>query len=401
MGAYFDSVVVPGDVRASVKGLLTEWMARKGFELQPVPPLFHSLDDLERAAIVGSNERGTVVLLSAPDETDRFLWELRRLGRPSLRLWLLGSDVWGYSLIESDTVATTFSSNPDYYGPGKGPVGDPRGDPELVARLFSVPSGARELARLQRKRKLFAEEIVEAFCAVLGVRMAAASYAYALEDEVRGMDEMKVDRLLFAKPRSAEVSTIGGPVVIEPPRPARTPRPPLPPGYKLASAIVWVAILPLRISKGFSRMVHKLRAAPPEEQPPRRPWFRAEGDRLISDRYRCSIALPAGATASTGAPLGDALAFDVEGARIAVVSRPRSQSRGLLTLPEGSIVELDEPFAAGPFRGRRIRSLAGAAVHERAIIETPHALYAVVCGDVRSPATAAALRDAAASLRTP
>jgi len=400
MGAYFDSVVVPGDVRAAVNGLLVEWMARKGFELQAVPPLFHSLDDLERAAFVGSNARGTVVLLSAPDETERFLWELRRLGVPSLRLWLLGSDVWGYSLVEDDAVVATFSSNPDYYGQGKGPGGDPRGDPERVARLFGVPAKARELARLQRKRKLFAEEIVEAFCAVLGVRMAAASYGYALEDEVPGMEEMKVDRLLFARPRTQGVSTIGGPLVHEAPRPTRPPRTPRPPGFKLVGAIVWVAILPLRISTGFSRMLHKLRSPPPEAQPPRRPWFRVEGDRLISDRYRCSVALPSGATASTGAPLGDALAFDVEGTRIALVSRPRSQARGMLTLPEGAIVEVDEPFAADNFRGRRIRYLAGAAVHERVIIETPHALYALACNDARSAAVVSALRAAGASLRT-
>src|SRR3954462_3490458 len=115
MGAYFDSIVVPGAAPESIRDLVVRWMSGKGFDLAAEPPILDQTEEWERGAVIASDPGGTVLLLSNADESDRVLWELQKLGKAALRLWLIGSDVWGYQLVEDGAVVASFSSNANYF----------------------------------------------------------------------------------------------------------------------------------------------------------------------------------------------------------------------------------------------------------------------------------------------
>ena len=76
MGAFFNSICVPGDHAADARRALVRWLAAKGFEPRDGPVLFDLDGDHERSAFLVSNGRWTVLSYSHYEEERRLIREL-------------------------------------------------------------------------------------------------------------------------------------------------------------------------------------------------------------------------------------------------------------------------------------------------------------------------------------
>src|SRR2546429_61157 len=71
MGAFFQSVAIPTDSPGDVRTLVTTWLAAKGFEPRPEPPLFECDAETERGLCLFASDRWVVLLYSHMDTEAR------------------------------------------------------------------------------------------------------------------------------------------------------------------------------------------------------------------------------------------------------------------------------------------------------------------------------------------
>jgi len=99
-----------------LKPLLIQWLETKGYRLAAKRPLIEIDDETQRGAFVYWNKRWTILLFSEYGEFERLGYELAKLKRPILFLWLHDSDLWGYQVEFDRHTIASFNSNPTYFG---------------------------------------------------------------------------------------------------------------------------------------------------------------------------------------------------------------------------------------------------------------------------------------------
>lgn len=178
MGANHWSHVVFGADVDTVRDLLVAWMRAKGLALRDGAPITALDTARERGIRIAWKDDVVVVLGDTLQELDRQAFELRKLGRPLLDLWMHDSDIWGYQLWHERRIVSAFHSNPTYFGerePEQGP-----NDVEALCRL--VGRGEPEaIQRIQRKKAIMAEGLSQEFATAIGADAAATQYRYAGE----------------------------------------------------------------------------------------------------------------------------------------------------------------------------------------------------------------------------
>jgi hypothetical protein len=202
MGATFQNLAVPTSNMDEVKKLLSRWLSAKGFDLRQDKPLFECDENSERGLCLFGNDRWVVILYSNMlHEGERLLFELGKLGMPVLQVWAFDSDIWGYDLYVKNELATSFNSNPSYFGRFAEEPSPNGGDPELLCRLLPIEVEEEDIAKIQRGRALFKEWVCRRFCKALGIAPAGVDFReieeISLNPGTRKIGEFRMDEMYF------------------------------------------------------------------------------------------------------------------------------------------------------------------------------------------------------------
>jgi hypothetical protein len=196
MGLFCRSFSIPGDVHRGVETLLSTWLAGKGFELVNDRQLLELEDNHERGVFLIWNERWTIILYNNIFEEERLAYELKKLMRPLLHLWLHDSSVWGYDLAYDGQYVSTFISNRRYLG--LLPAGDGPNDVDTLCRLSGTTGLQSTVRRLQRKKKISMDEVCRDFATLIGISPAATFYSFIENDaEAVEIDGFNLRHLRF------------------------------------------------------------------------------------------------------------------------------------------------------------------------------------------------------------
>jgi hypothetical protein len=160
---------------AETRALLVAWMRAKGMALQDGGPKTPLDPQHERGLRIAWRDGVVVVLGDTLMELARQAFELRKLGRPLLSLWMHDSDIWGYELWSEGAVVSAFHSDPTYFG-----AQEPEQGPNDVERLCTLTGrgSPAEIRAIQKKTRLFAEGCSQALADALGAGAAATNYGY-------------------------------------------------------------------------------------------------------------------------------------------------------------------------------------------------------------------------------
>ena len=181
MGAFYNSICLPGGRPAQVRRALERWLLGRGFRRSQEAVLFDLDGDSERSVFLVWNDRWTIVYFSHWDEERRLIRELQTQQAPLAYLWVYDSDVWGFDLFDAHDFVGSFSSDPrdhqsfdDEVVPGEQ---RPAVDPESMVELLGLsPDLAPRIAATMKKVSPFQEEICQELCTLLDIKPAAASY---------------------------------------------------------------------------------------------------------------------------------------------------------------------------------------------------------------------------------
>lgn len=339
MGSIYDSFSIPGNVHKEARGQLITWLGAKGFDLVECPQFIEPDLEYERGVIIYWNHQRTVVLYSHAEEDQRLLFELEKLGKPVLHLWLYDSSIWGYELFHENKLPSAFTSNSRYSGILK--KAEAPNDVETLCRVCGIPGYQyqRRIRKLQRKKSIFKDEICDEFAALLGVLPAASCYLYALEEpgtakssgyhveellfRDRGWDPMatfdihRINVDIYDNPGDDDfdnekwqdiANTLGNEIAQRLPGENKTHHTKvaargisfiLKPFKVLKQAIWWIKsyikyTIYVKIKTPVGIQPRKILVKNAKEQGDHRP-FRSEGDYLINDSHGCRIRLAKGA----------------------------------------------------------------------------------------------------------
>ena len=178
MGAFYNSISIPGCPPEQVRQSLDRWLGMRGYQLSDEPALFDLDGDNERSVFVVYNPKWTVLFFSHYDEERRLIRELQTLERPLLYVWVYDSDVWGYDVFNAEGFAGSFSSNPREQISFSDDAQDrPEADPTKICRLLGLPEDLSDKIRaVQQRKAAYKEDICRQFCRLIGAEAAVASY---------------------------------------------------------------------------------------------------------------------------------------------------------------------------------------------------------------------------------
>ena len=89
MGATLRTFAVRRAGASDVRQSLVSWLRAKGFELADGPLLFPLDAETERRIVLSENQNWTIVAYSHErEEGDRLVFELRKLRKPLLEIWV-------------------------------------------------------------------------------------------------------------------------------------------------------------------------------------------------------------------------------------------------------------------------------------------------------------------------
>lgn len=399
MGGRYQSTAVRGASAAEVRRVVESWLERRGFRLVEAP-LVPCHDDVDRGLYLFSRDGWTVLVYSRSDEEQRLARELMNLERPLLHVWLFGSDVWGYALLDEGRTIAEFDSNPEYIPGHPGEpfldppqVGDIRsGSPEELSRRLHLPGLDGPVAALQRKRAVFMDGVVEKFCTTLGIAPAAAHFDYLEQGYARGLEGWHVESLRYTKEDEAAGEGIdlhSEAAWSQPedgsrqePVPGAIPPPmhPMFPVVALMRTLMLPLILVARAVGWLMSLAPRSRALEPSftaRLPGHPPPFRVEGRHVLHPLHGCRVLLPPGAEALPHRA-GPWVVFAVQLRGVEVVCTPHRLAE-LRALGGATKPLEDERYFAGALKARRrlfeIKRPAGTLQHEIHVVQTPRALY--------------------------
>jgi hypothetical protein len=405
MGATLRTFALRRAKSGDVRQTLVSWLRAKGFELSEGPVLFPFDPVTERGLVLSENGDWTIVAYSHEmEEGDRLVFELNKLRKPLLELWVYDSDIWGYRLHNAGRLAASFNSNPRYFG-GPAELDLPQnGDPELLCEVCELATDGRRIAAIQLQRAVFAESVAERFCVELGAEPAALDHR-DFEDlpiepgQVVTAGGFRIERLLFARLEEARKTTLRlHDAVVRSPQP-----PPVDPELAQWQAQMQRQMLPLTI---VLRVVMSLVGAVGRAFGPLfRVWWRwrgaehvrkgsvlreilardtvprveRRGAQLINRRHRCSITVPDHAELLPGVGPDAVFRFRLGQVFVHTEAIRPSQLRARLQLwPQADVVEDEKLFVDGlPARMLLIQGVAAGRKLQSGwyLVETEDAVY--------------------------
>ncbi len=407
MGAFYNSICVPGDRRAEVRRALVRWLFLKGFEPREGAVLFDLDGDHERNAYLVSNDRWTIIFYSHFEEERRLIRELQGDLAPLAYLWVYDSDVWGYDLFEAAGFAGSWCSEPRTYqsfdDEPLGSPGRPRTDSAGLCRHLELTDERlqRELRAIERTRTPFKEDLCQQLAAAIGAEAAAASYDELEDGTVSNLPGWRCEQLLFVH-RDLDTTTkvelhdldVGKRVTpegiafdetLELPVKVRREMERMRRRIRLLHFVLrplsWLARLSGRSATASSRN------APSTALSRRtvRSGFRLESAVLLNDRHRCRITLAEGARPTVGsAKPASVFSFEVDEIPVTCTARPPWKIGEVLRRPSRSRLLDDKSFHVGSFPARRVlfelppSMIAGTkepSYLALQVIQTPPALY--------------------------
>lgn len=417
MGSRYQATAVRRAPLRDVQDCVESWLARRGFERAPEPSLLPVDDARERGVYYFSNPDWTIVVYSEPEEEKRLVRELSSLEPPLLHVWLVASDVWGYVLRRDGRTIAEFDSNPDYLHADSGEpfldepeLGDLRtGAPAALREVLGLDVSERELAALQRRRAVFKDSAVSAFCTRLGIGPAANSFVYLeradVEEDIG--DGWDVTCVRYEKePADTEGVDVHSASAFAAPEAAPSPHRPrwgnplapevpagLPASLRVMAAGARVVMFPLYLLgllfsavwtvRGWVGMRPAIARRRPARLPGHPPPPRRDGEWLVNDVHRCRVKLPAGVEAidpGTAPSRGGiwsvfAVQLDAE-TTLTCDAQPLGDMRQIS--PYGTAIE-DESLLLGGFKARRrvleTRSDQQLLRRELYVIQMPRAFY--------------------------
>ena len=180
MGAFFNSICIPGERPDEVRRALERWLSMRGYQLSGEPPLFDLDVESERSAFIVWNERWTILFFSQWEEERRLIRELQNGLTPLLYLWVHDSDIWGWDLFGPHGFLSSFSSDPrDTVSFGEEASGEerPAANPALLCSELDLDAEkARQIEGIQRRSAAFKEDVCRQLCELLELEPALASY---------------------------------------------------------------------------------------------------------------------------------------------------------------------------------------------------------------------------------
>ncbi len=427
MGAFYNSICVPGNCRESVRDSLIRWLYARGFVLREEPILFDLDGENERSTFLVSNDRWTILFFSHHEEERRLIRELQVQCAPLVYVWVYDSDVWGYDLFDEQGFAASFNSDPrthqSFPDEAFGSAARPRADPDAVCRLLKQSVDAAQLRRIERRKSAFKEEICRRFCRLIGVEAAVSSYDDLESGAVAGLEGWQSEQLLFRldfETMSGQIDLSGHSLMMRQTQVGLVPYRPLelPPELlaemermrrrvqlkaRLLRPVSWIARTWRRIYEASSRLgrprdledAMRRRAGSPAGPPN----FRIAGRDLINDRHRCRMTLVEGAQPlSVSSKPASVFGFRIGETQVTCTARRLSKIDEVLRAPSRSRVLRDEVYPVAGLSARYLLFelppgfVAGAKEPSflgLVIIQTAKALY-VFLYRYRSPLGSAA-----------
>ena len=406
MGADIRTFSVRRASGQEVREMVVSWLAAKGFEPCDEPSLFPFDPETERGIVLAETSDWTTVAFShAFEEGDRLVFELKKLEKPLLEVWVHDSDIWGYRLHDSGRLVASFNSNPRYFG-GPPELELPQnGNPELLCEVCDLSVEPGTIASIQGKRAVFKERIAERFCAEIGAETAA--YDYQDFDEVRlepgphtTTDGTEIERTYFVRCGKSRESTglaLHEIVLHVPPAPRVDPQ------MEAWQAEMRARMLPLTVllrivGWGFKVVFWLLRPffhlwlrramlrqdsrgdiLRELETLQNRPDVERQGARLVNRRHGCSIEVPESAEMMSDIDLHAVFSFRLGGVHVDCAAIRPSQLRRQLKLWPGAEIVEDEKHFIGELPARTVELKYTSEDRKRQIIwhlvETPQAVY--------------------------
>ncbi len=202
MGAFYNSICIPGDERRRVRESLLRWLGGRGFELSDQPVLFDLDIETERCAFVVSNARWTLLFFSNYEEERRLIRELQTWSDCLLYVWVQDSDVWGYDIFDAAGFAGSFNSDPRAYRSFDDDLLDgsaprPEADVGEFCRRFGVDGAGAELRAIHRRRAIFKEDVCLELCRLIGAAPALTSYDDLERGTFKPSEDWQVERMLL------------------------------------------------------------------------------------------------------------------------------------------------------------------------------------------------------------
>ncbi len=395
MGAFYNSICIPGDQRVRARESLLRWLGGRGFGLSDHPVLFDLDSETERCAFLVWNARWTLLFFSNYEEERRLIRELQTWSDSLLYVWVQDSDVWGYDVFDSSGFAGSFNSDPRTYRSfGDGAAGDAAGDrrPEVEVQAFCRRFGlggdaGGELQAIHHSRAIFKEDVCQQLCRLIGAAPALTSYDDLERGTFKPFDDWQVERMLLVHRdatarernlislhevelggRRADGSPAEGPgghrgqIEIPPEvlaemerRRKRTQR-----TVRLLRPLSWLARSWRRTSEAPALYLKRRRAAA-RRRAPDTDFAHQESSsvievrHLINERHRCRIRLAVGGEAKAGSSKpASVFAFQIGPTSITCTARRRSRVEEALQQPSRSKVLRDDQYLIGDLEARHI-----------------------------------------------
>jgi len=386
MGAFYNSICIPGNEHRQVRESLRRWLSLRGFTLSDQPLYFDLDGESDRCAFLLWNERWTLLFFSKYDEERRLIRELQSWNDTLLYIWVQDSDIWGYDLFDDRGFAGSFNSDPRSYlsfADDTFPGDRPAADPEEVCRRLGLDDKARELQRIHKLRPIFQEDACQELCDLIEAAPAMTRY----DDLERGVSDRfegwQIEQLLFVH-RSAitvseEIVDLHDLDLEDPNRESgsveRTGRIRIPVevleemerrrkrtrfALLFLRPISWLAKA-WRVSLDAVAGNGKAKLPRPREIPHGASGSSLESSdiievrHLINERHHCRIRLAVGGEVHSGSSKpASVFAFQIGDTSVTCTARPRSKIEDVLQQPSQSRILRDEKYSIGGLKARHV-----------------------------------------------
>ncbi len=399
MGAFYNSICIPGDERRRARESLLRWLGMRGFELSDRPVLFDLDAETERCAFLVWNPRWTLLFFSNYEEERRLIRELQTWSDSFLYVWVQDSDVWGYDAFNPDGYVGSFNSDPRTYRSfADDPTGEdrPEVDVQAFCQRFGIDGSSAELQAIHRGRAIFKEDVCGDLCRLIGAAPALTSYDDLERGTFKPSDDWRLERMLFVHRdasaleqdlidlhavdlggRRGDKGSAEGTAQIEIPPEVlaemgrRRQRTRL--TVRLLRPLSWLARGWRRVYEAPALFLKRRRAdgARAGDSPARATATAApeagasfarqessamiEVRHLINERHRCRIRLAVGGEARSGSSKpASVFAFQIGPTSVTCTARRRSRIEEALQRPSRSKILRDDKYLIGDLKARHI-----------------------------------------------
>lgn len=413
MGAFCNSICLPGDRREAARSILDRWLAMKGFVREESAVLFDLDGDAERSAYLATGGDWTVLFYSHWEEEHRLIHELQATLAPLFYVWVYDSDVWGYDLFDENGFLGSFNSDPKTHQSfPDDPVGAPhrpRIDAEALAQTLGIPEQAGDLRRIERRRTAFKEDNCRELCTALKADAAALSYEDLENGALDDFPAWSLEQVIFARKLKEDLTvdihthpvgrrTPGGLLyeeTVELPAKVRDELARIRRRSRWTLRILQPLAYLARAWRGIAKRAQSIaQSAAPRPMPRPRPGFRLESAVLVNERHGCRITLASGLLpAAVSSKPSAVFAFKLGPTLVTCTARRLHKVEEVLKKPGRSRVHRDEKYTIADHKVRHlVFELSESLTSDEKsylvlyVIQTEKALYVFLYRSRRLPA---------------